>query len=408
MNRRDLLRGTAIVGWGIARSPGRLRGAPPQRPDEPPDGPDEDAWSPQRILRIAPRAIIPCGGRQVHAVALGDDGAAIAAVVKMDDFYRVWDADGREKFASDAHSGRTMRLAFRPGGKSVISSSARGHLSQEEPVDPLFVRATDVATGRQAREMRTRAAYLTGLAVTRKETAVAIDVNDVMWGWDLASGNELFSIKAPSDRRPGGAFPPVQSSFAAGADGRRLAALSGEYDERGVPINRVVILWDADRGACRTLAVQAQPLRSVALSPDGSVVLVATVNQNILAFDFASEKRLYSFYPGEGIGGEGPFFLAFSPDGSRFVMGRKDGLLRMYESQESRYIGMIRGPRTYIRAVAFLPDRLRIVSGGYERAGVVRTPDDVVVWKYEPLWVWDAQYRKTPEGWKGFRQPDDD
>lgn len=155
------------------------------------------------------------------------------------------------------------------------------------------------------------------------------------------------------------------------------------------------------------LDVKSGPLRSVAISSDGSIVLVATVDQRILAFDFASEQRIFAFYPGPGIGGVGPYFLTFSPDGTRFVIGKRDGVLRMFESKHGRYIDSIRGPRTYIRAVAFLPDRLRILSGGYNEAGTVKQPNGAVDWKYEPLWVWDTEYRQDSDHEeKGFRHPE--
>lgn len=321
--------------------------------------------------------------------------------------FKIWDAAGRERLASGGHAGYVMNLAFSPEGKSIISSAAKGSISQGEREDPTFVRVTDVATGRTDREIRTGAKYITGLAATRKSTTVAVDTSEVAQGWDVSDGSEIFSIAGPPDRRYGGGFPPVQSSFGASADGLRLVALSASSDREGEPIDRVVSLWDAAQRNCRVLDVKSGPLRSVAISSDGSIVLVATVDQRILAFDFASEQRIFAFYPGPGIGGVGPYFLTFSPDGTRFVIGKRDGVLRMFESKHGRYIDSIRGPRTYIRAVAFLPDRLRILSGGYNEAGTVKQPNGAVDWKYEPLWVWDTEYRQDSDHEeKGFRHPE--
>ncbi len=134
---------------------------------------------------------------------------------------------------------------------------------------------------------------------------------------------------------------------------------------------------------------------------------MASTNQKIKSFEFGTGLTRFDFFPGPNLGGEGPFFLTYNPDGTRFILGMKDGGLRMYESRKGKFqiADKTRGPRTYIRAVAFLEDRLRVVSGGILEVGVVKWPNGARTWKHEPLWVWDVMLKRFPDGTEQFRQP---
>jgi WD40 repeat protein len=104
------------------------------------------------------------------------------------------------------------------------------------------------------------------------------------------------------------------------------------------------------------------------------------------------------------------YLIAYSPDGRRFLSGRKDGVLRLWDVATGRIVRTIQGPagvdvpgqkeRTiYARAVAFLPNGIRVASGGHHGWNEVDpatnriVPDPVTgrVLRVEPLQVWDAE-----------------
>lgn len=382
--------------------------------DEFPDGPDDDySPMPPAYPRVKPHATIAWSGLRVQAVALSADGSFAATCVEGQKVFKVWDpADGRERITSALHPGPIHALAFYPDGTSIASTLSRGFIGPGDTGDPSSVRISDTKSGQGRRDLHGLDGYVKGLAISTDGLAVAIDTHEIVRAWKVMDGAEIYTLKGPMNRRHGGGFEAVQCGFNISADGYRAASLSTDASmstdaavEGEVHPNHTVNLWDFHLGTCRVLNAKSGPLRSVALSPDGSRVLLASTDQHIMAFDFVSGRRVFSFYPSKAGGGVGPYLLAFSPDGTRFVIGKKDGVLRMYKSMEGRHVDTIRGPRTFIRAVAFLPDRLRVLSGGYAETGAKRRAGEAATMNYEPLWVWDAVYLRSTAGIDGFRQP---
>ena len=416
MKRRDWLRSAAMLLAGDIALLGLPRALSAR--EEFPDGPDDDySPMPPSAPRLKPHASLVGGRHRVHALALSADGARIAVSEQQSRVFKVWDAvNGREQVTSGTYPGEIHALAFDPIGKSIASTVSNGYimLGVGDKGDPPSIRISDVATAQKTRDLLGLEGYAKGLALTRSGLAVALDTHEVLRAWKISDGADVYSLNGPVNRIHGGGFEAVQSGFGVSDDGRRAASLSTDARrstdaavEGEIHPEHTVNLWDAKLGTCRVLNAKAGPLRAVALSPDGSRVVVATTDQQIMAFDFVTEKRVFAFYAGyQMVGGIGPYYLAFSPDGDRFVIGKKDGVLRMYDSDEGRHLDTIRGPRTFIRAVAFLPDRLRVVSGGYNEAGSEKLKNGAVIMNYDPLWVWDAMYRGSPGRYESsFRRP---
>ncbi len=404
MKRRDWLRtAAATIGVPLTMSD---RHAAAADEVEPPDGPDDDHGAvPATFIRVPPIAVIAGSGPKFHAVALSADGTRLAAAEALCHVFKVWGAkDGSEWFTSPEQLGPVQALAFSLDGTRIASSAAL-----IRPVDkdnPNLLKVLDAATGRSIQEIRIPQGYLIALALTRSGTLVAIDTNDHVKAWKVAGAQESFVLDGSETKVWEGWLSPEQSGFSVSADGQRAVSLKASVQIESIahPASAVV-LWDADAGAHRLLDAKIGPLRAVAISPDGASVLVASTNKEIKAFDFATGETRFDFFAGLGIGGVGPYLLTYSPDGKQFVLGYKDGRLQMRESAKGSFGSEIRGPRTYIRAVAFLEDRLRVVSGGILEVGVVKWPNGARTWKHEPLWVWDVMLKRFPDGTEQFRQP---
>jgi WD40 repeat protein len=420
MRRREWLRLAATIGAAMETS--RLRPAAlagPEFLDHPdvPDGPDDDpSPMPPASPRVAPIVAIEGDGGRVLAVAISPDGSRIVSAEEGRVSFKVCDAArGQERATSPAHPGPLLSLAFAPDGVHVASASATadpepgggpGRPPEGGPAGLSSVRISNASSGRLVRDVGGFRGVTLALAMARGDSAVALGSDDLVHRWQGAVLQESFAPEGLGSRARGVRFGPAQSGFGVDVEGRRAASLNvGAQIEKFDRPEDFFSLWDAEAGTRRFLDADAGPLRSVAISPDGSRVLVGSAHQQILCFDFETGRRVFGFSPGPMMGGEGPYLLAYSPDGSRFVLGKKDGILRMHEAGAGRHVDSSRGPKAFIRAVAFLSDRLRVVSGGMAEARFKGVPAGGEPKRFEPLWVWDLVYLRMPGRMESFRPP---
>src|SRR5271166_437456 len=105
--------------------------------------------------------------------------------------------------------------------------------------------------------------------------------------------------------------PPGIRALAFSPDGKLLAAVSGEPEEKGE-----AIVWDLATYKPRFVHREAVGTPSVAFSPDGKVLAVGTFTDSARLLDVATGKLLRSL-PGHGKSARG---LAYSPDGNTLAV----------------------------------------------------------------------------------------
>jgi WD40 repeat protein len=119
--------------------------------------------------------------------------------------------------------------------------------------------------------------------------------------WDVAAGQELFTLRGHEDAIHGIAFSP---------DGRWLASAS---------MDTTVIIWDVQTGqAVHTLQTAAE-LFDVAFSSDSSLVAAALNNKTVELWSVSSGELVRTL----SLGGE-VASVAFSPDGTLLACGAYD------------------------------------------------------------------------------------
>jgi WD40 repeat protein len=226
-----------------------------------------------------------------------------------------WSLDAPERFARLAASAGTARttlsqnirtniIALAPNGREVVAGSTDG-----------FVRRWSVDTATRLPDIAGLKSGITGLAFTPDGSRIAL----------ISSAQSLITIQPLSGGKAIAirTRPEMWSNPRFSADGRLLAAHT----------DRVVAIWDAESGAlARETPPQPEQITSIALSPDGRLVVAGSTVGTIRVWDIASGAAVAT------LAADAPGFswpLAFDRAGERLVAGYSggsDGRVRVWDT----------------------------------------------------------------------------
>jgi WD40 repeat protein len=146
------------------------------------------------------------------------------------------------------------------------------------------------------------------------------------------------------------------NAVAFSADGRRLAAASGEPALFGE-----VRLWDPSDGSLiRTFEGHSDALYSVAISPDGKVLATGSYDQKIKLWGIQTGKELQTLSAHNGA----IFDLAFRPDGKILASASGDRTVKLWNVATGKRVETLSQPLKEQFAVAWSPDGNRLAAGG--------------------------------------------
>jgi WD40 repeat protein/tetratricopeptide (TPR) repeat protein len=110
----------------------------------------------------------------------------------------------------------------------------------------------------------------------------------------------------------------------------------------------------------QTLEGHGEAVRSVAFSPDGSILASGSLDKSVQLWQ-VSDGALLQKLTGEG---QGPVeSVAFSPDGQMLASGARDGAVRLWRVSDGTVSKTLTGHTVVVNSVAFSPDGAILASG---------------------------------------------
>ena len=269
----------------------------------------------------------------VNSVAFSSDGQT--ALSGSDDATLIlWDVTTGEAIRRlQGHAGGVNSVAFSPDGQTALSGS-----------DDAALILWDVATGEAIRRLEGHTERVLDLAFTPDGRSVLSASDDMSLRlWNLETGEEIRQR----------VFPSVPILLAISPDGR-TAVHTVEQEIR----LRDIVQWQ-EHG--RLLGhSELSPIQSIAISPDGRLILTASKDGSLTLWNLAGQAELDRFQMDEML-----FAVAASPDGRRLLVGGATGDALLWDVERGQVIRRLKGDGIPIDpgGVAFSPDgRVALVA----------------------------------------------
>jgi WD40 repeat protein len=311
----------------------------------------------------------------VNSVAVSPDGkwasSGAGTWIDKDATVMIWDLEtGACRATLKGHKGDVRSVAITPDGKRILSGSFDN-----------TVRVWDVGSGREVAKIEGHTNSIwTVVALRESDHALSGGFDNSLRLWDLASGKCLKTIECgteDADSIFSSAVNPVGTQALSGhrngsirlwnlktseclatikghssivnsvqitPDGR--FAVSGSKDE-------TVKVWDLEEGNCvGTLEGHSASVSSVAISPDGTLIAsTGFIDDTVRLWDWKSGVCLQVIKLGAIIS---PISAAFSPDGSRLVVGTTEPSIFVYRLTGVRAVSSAENTRRYMNAKVVL------------------------------------------------------
>jgi WD40 repeat protein len=287
---------------------------------------------------------------EVTSVWFSPDGSRLLTG-SSDSVARLWETESGKLLTSLQKYPYAIRsAAFSPDGTRVLTCSDKARTAQ----------LWETESGKLLVTLRGHSDLVKKVAFSSDGNRLLTGTNSEAGVWEAASGRPLGMGHFPSAQR--------YYSMLFSPDGTRVLT--------GLPKGEAR-LWETRSG--RLLAKLDAPILSfaggvvgLAFSLDGTRLLTGT-STGAWVWEAASGKMLaelgaYSIKPNSLYGFEPATMevAAFSPDGTRVLIGSDDGAARLFEAATGKLLGESQGHGEVIERVAFSPDGRLAISCGQD------------------------------------------
>jgi WD40 repeat protein len=310
-------------------------------------------------------------------LAFSPDGATLA-VGTHSGAIRLFETASGKELQDRGHGEVVYRLAWRPGGKELISVS-----------NDRTTRRWDAATGKELG----RAAHDGSFVVLSADGGRAgfFERKGGLAIQDTLNGQVLMRFTPPGSRGGFGTFcfSPDGNMLATSSGGRvhfwnaYTGAALGVFDAgsrnyvSGVTFSgdaklfagtcdKEVRIWTCATGAvAKTLEPAARDPGKPFFSPDGRYLVCTAMGEAPEVFEVAT---------GKSVGTLGRFAqsnVAFTPDSARVALGTWDGAVELWDLPGCKRLARRSGHRGRVVSLAFSPDGKRLASGGMDTSILV-------------------------------------
>jgi WD40 repeat protein len=320
--------------------------------------------------------------QNVYWVEFSPDDTLIATA-SQDKNVRIWGVADGKLLHTLPHGGEVSAATFVSGGKQLATVShdgqARiwnvetGKLDVTLPVPEPRQAAVGIGQSRNGKYLATgnlqsinlwnvadwshiamlpgRGQHLWGLAVTDDgKQVISSTWDNVVSVWDVDARGERLTIPLPAD--PRAAAGPVRT-LSVSPDGSLLAVSCND---------RVVLIRERATGKIvRSLDGPEGVIAAAAFSPDGKLIAAVSADDARGYLWDAKTGELMGKTGGHDLGAT---CLAWTADSGRFATGGNDLAIRVWDARTLKQTALLEGHQANILSIAFTPDALRLVSGG--------------------------------------------
>jgi WD40 repeat protein/DNA-binding SARP family transcriptional activator len=267
-----------------------------------------------------------------------------AATVNEDGMTRVWDLSpkgSRELFTLVPHSGDWVRrVRYSPDGTRLATAGMDG-----------TAKVFDAVTGNEILTLSGHTDSIFGLAYSPDGTRLATASHDrSVKVWDAATGELLMTLRKPGhgDGIYGRIYPGILD-VAFSPDGTRLASAGADG---------TAVVWDALTGQEVLTLPSSNGLAIVdlAFNPEGTHLITTSDGNSVLKI--SPTARMWNLATGQlvfSIPDQNSFLmgLTVNNDGSRFLTGAGDGVLRVWDSKTGKELLALPGHTGTIGDITF-------------------------------------------------------